>query len=215
MAIIQPTIEVPDDIYTDYIVGNVDIMGLAKNAENARILKHLNLVANNYLEESVESVEEVVTSVYVEDTDSVESSEIEAANNNKLIGVGIVIALVATGVGFWIYHKVNQKKIENLTTCLNAYITAVNDQNLTIEHIDNLINAMDAIKTRKRKKIKIGMSTDQLSALIDCLCNHTKNLANANNIELDEEYTEEETNDVFLKFRKDLIYQKEILQKAA
>ena len=47
MPIIQPSIVVPEDIYESYIAGDVKIMGLAKNADDGTIKKHLDIISDD------------------------------------------------------------------------------------------------------------------------------------------------------------------------
>ena len=193
MPIIQPNIVVPDNIYNDYLAGKVDILGLAKDADTSRIVKHLDTIPG---------------------TDDSEGSG-EAA----LVAAGIAalatLAIAVAGVTVHLINKASQKKVEEFKLHLNAYITAVNEQSLTTEVIDNLIVAMDGLKKTTRKKICIQFSTDELSLLVECLCNHTHTLAQANDVEFDDNYTEDEQTDILLRLRKNLIIQRDIFAKAA
>ena len=74
---------------------------------------------------------------------------------------------------------------------------------------------MDTLKGKLRKNIRVEFSSDELTALIDCLCNHTQTLAEANNINLKFEPTEEEKADILLRFRNNLIKQRDIFELAA
>ena len=86
---------------------------------------------------------------------------------------------------------------------------------MTTEIIDNLLSALDKLKGKLRKKIQIEFSSDELTALIDCLCNHTQTLADANNINIAFETTEEEKEDILLRFRNNLKKQRDIFELAA
>ena len=193
MPIIQPNIVVPDNIYNDYLAGKVDILGLAKDADTSRIVKHLDTISG---------------------TDDSEGSG-EAA----LVAAGIAalatLAIAVAGVTVHLVNKASQKKVEAFKLNLNAYISAVNEQSLTTEVIDNLIVAMDGLKKSTRKKICIQFSTDELASLVECLCNHTHTLAQANDVEFDDNYTEDEQTDILLRLRKNLIIQRDIFAKAA
>ena len=187
MAVIQKDIVVPDNLLPGIMSGDIDIMGLAKNADNGRIVKHLDAFDSN-------------------DSDS--SASAAAA----LIALGI--AAVA-GIGYGIYSIVNRSKVRHFKEALNAYVQAVNNRELTVEIIDDLIGALDKLKGKLRKNIQIEFSSDELTALIDCLCNHTQTLADANNINLTFEMTEEEKADILLRFRNNLRKQRDIFELAA
>ena len=189
MAIIQPKIIVPENVYKDYLLGNVEIKGLAKDIDNGQIIKHLDTIDS--------------------DDDS------NAAQIAVAIGAIVAVTAIVAGVTVRLISKAKQKKVEHFKECLNAYITAANKQTLNAEVINNLIAAMDKLKRSTRKKVVIEFSTEELSNLIDCLCNHTQTLSQANNIECVCDYTDEERADVLLKLRKNLIIQKEMLCEAA
>ena len=186
MAVIQAAIKVPDNMLPGVQRGDIHIMGLAKNAGNGQIIKHLETLK----------------------LDDKESAALAA----ELIGVGIV-ALAGIGVG--IYTLANKSKVKHFKKALNAYIEAVNNQTLTIKIINDLINALDELKGRLRKHILIDFSSDELTALITCLCNHTQTLAEANNINLKFEPTEEEKADMLLMLRNNLIKQRDIFELAS
>ena len=193
MPIIQPHIVVPTNIYNDYIAGKINITGLSKDATSNRIIKHLDTTSS--------------------------TNDSKSSNNAAIIAVGVfalaTLTIAVTGITIHLVNKSNQKKIDSFKEHLNAYIIAVNEQNLTNNIIDNLITAMDNLKKSTRKKICIQFSTNELASLIECLCNHTQTLAQANNIEVDTNYTEKERSDILLRLRKNLIIQKDIFKNAA
>jgi uncharacterized protein YsxB (DUF464 family) len=201
MQIIQPKIEVPDDIYDDYCAGRLNIMGLAKDADNNRVVKHL---------DTVSETEHFDDDNTLDNADNTDSSFGEAVVAAVVLAVAAITTITIHSIG-----KIAKKKVAVFKTELNTYIAAVNEQRLTTEIIDNLIVSMDNLKKSTRKKIRVEFSTDELVALVDCLCNHTKTLAQANNFELDDNYTEEEQSDILLKLRKNLIIQKNIFAQAA
>ena len=189
MPVIQPKIIVPESIYKDFVLGNVEIKGLAKNIDNGRVVKHL---------------------------DTLETDDDSNAGQVALaIGAIVAVTAIVAGVTVRLISKAKQKKVEKFKTCLNTYITAANEQTLTAEIIDNLIAAMDSLKHSTRKKVVVEFSTEELTALVECLCNHTQTIAQANNIEFVRDYTNEEKSDVLLRLRKNLIIQKEMLCDAA
>lgn len=186
MAVIQKDIVVPDNLVPGIMNGTIDIMGLAKNSDNGKIVKHL----------------------YASDPNDSNSS---ASAIPTLIALGIAVA----GIGYSIYSLVNRSKVKHFKEALNAYVQAVNNRELTVEIIDDLVGALDKLKGKLRKNIQIEFSSDELTALIDCLCNHTQTLADANNINLKFEPTEEEKSDILLRFRNNLVKQRNIFELAA
>ena len=197
MHVIQPQIIVPDNIYKDFVAGKIDIMGLAKNVDNHQVVKHLKTL-NNHL-----------------DTLNNNNSKSDTAAIAAGVVAIVAIATLVTGITIKFVNKAKQKKVDEFKRCLNNYIQAVNEQRLTIETIDELITAIDKLKRSVRKKIVVEFSTDELSALIECLCNHTKTLAQANNVKIDDNISSDETSDVIIRLRDNLVYQKQVFAQAA
>lgn len=197
MHVIQPQIIVPDNIYKDFVAGKIDIMGLAKNVDNHQVVKHLDTL-NNHL-------------------DILNNNNSKSDTAAIAAGVVAIVALttLVTGITIKFVNKAKQKKVDEFKRCLNNYIQAVNGQRLTIETIDELITAIDKLKRSVRKKIVVEFSTDELSALIECLCNHTKTLAQANNVKIDDNISSDETSDVIIRLRDNLVYQKQVFAQAA
>ena len=197
MHVIQPQIIVPDNIYKDFVAGKIDIMGLAKNVDNHQVVKHLKTL-NNHL-----------------DTLNNNNSKSDTAAIAAGVVAIVALATLVTGITIKFVNKAKQKKVDEFKRCLNNYIQAVNEHRLTIETIDELITAIDKLKRSVRKKIVVEFSTDELSALIECLCNHTKTLAQANNVKIDDNISSDETSDVIIRLRDNLVYQKQVFAQAA
>ena len=197
MHVIQPQIIVPDNIYKDFVAGKIDIMGLAKNVDNHQVVKHLKTLNNNL------------------DTLNNNNSKSDTAAIAAGVVAIVALATLVTGITIKFVNKAKQKKVDEFKRCLNNYIQAVNEQRLTIETIDGLITAIDKLKRSVRKKIVVEFSTDELSALIECLCNHTKTLAQANNVKIDDNISSDETSDVIIRLRDNLVYQKQVFAQAA
>lgn len=190
MHIIQPQIIVLDNIYDDFVAGKIDIMGLAKNVDNHQVVKHLDTFDNNNSKSDTAAIAAGVVAI-------------------------VALATLVTGITIKFVNKAKQKKVDEFKRCLNNYIQAVNEQRLTIETIDELITAIDNLKRSVRKKIVVEFSTDELSALIECLCNHTKTLAQANNVKIDDNISSDETSNVIIRLRDNLVYQKQVFAQAA
>ena len=204
MPIVQTQIYVPPKIYAQWQLGQVKIMGLAKAIDTNQVVKHLDTV------KKLDS-----------ETQVAEASAQAVAQNSKSNGnTGIVLGILAVttiiaGITIHYINRANQKKVEEFKRCLNEYVSAANELILTTEIIDNLIEAMDKLKWITRRRVRIQFSTNELAALVECLCNHTQTLAQANNLKVSDTYTEREQNDILLKLRRNLVRQKAIFDKAA
>ena len=204
MPIVQTQIYVPPKIYAQWQLGQVKIMGLAKAIDTNQVVKHLDTVKKLDSE----------TQVAEASAQAVAQNSKSNVNTGAVLGIVAVAAIIA-GVTIHYINKANQKKVEAFKRCLNDYVSAANDLKLSAEIIDNLIKSMDKLKLLTRRKVRIQFSTDELSALIECLCNHTQTLAQANNLNVSDTHTEEEQKDVLLKLRRNLVRQKAIFDKAA
>lgn len=206
MAVIQPKIEIPDDIYANYLTGKVDIKGLAVDSASKQIVKHLSL-ADDDTENDAENSELAEQS----------SGENELHISDEAFGWGFIITAIA-GICTWIgvkIHKSRQEKIENFKNCLYEYIKCVCNQSLTVGVIDDLINAIDSLKKSMRKKISIQLTTGDLTRFAELLCQHTQNLESLNNIAFFDDYTDNENKDFILKLRKNLVRQKAVFEQVA
>lgn len=184
MAVIQKNIVVPDELLPKIMSGEIDIMGLAKNARDKRVVKHL-------------------------DTFDLKDARSSTAVAVVIIGAGIV---AVAGIGYSVYRVVGKIKVKRFKKALNEYVEAVKCKSLTLEIIDELLSALDKLKGNLRKKILIEFSSDEISALIECLCNHTQTLAAANNFNLEFKPTKNEQDDILLRLHNSLVRQKGIFE---
>lgn len=204
MPIVQTQIYVPPKIYAQYQLGQVEIMGLAKATDTNQVVKHLDTVKKSESE----------TQVAKASAQAVAQNSKSNGNTGIVLGILAVTTIIA-GITIHYINRANQKKVEEFKRCLNGYVSAANELKLTTEIIDNLIEAMDKLKLLTRRRVCIQFSTNELAALVECLCNHTQTLAQANNLKVSDTYTEQEQNDILLKLRRNLVRQKAIFDKVA
>ncbi len=188
MKIIQPKIKLTEEQYIKYCSGEYKLKGLLKDSNNNRIIKHLDVFQDKNQDD---------------------------AKSEVLFGLIALSVVAVSGITLWFISRTERKKVDYFKSCLNTYIDAVKKQKLTVEIIDNLIKSVDELKIRTRKNLNIKFSKEELFDLIECLCNHTKTLAQSNNINLKIKYTDEENLEILLKLRKNLNVQKKIFLQAA
>lgn len=188
MAVIQKGIIVPDRLMPEIINGKLQLMGLAKVADKKRIVKHLDVL------------------------------DLKETNLFNVVGISLLVVGIIVNVAFSgvrIYQMLAQKHIKVFEQSLNKYVQAVNNKALTEEIIDELITSIDKLKKKSSRKVILKLSTDDLVALVDCLCNHTQELASANSVDVADMCSYVESDDMFTKFKKNLVAQKYIFQQAA
>lgn len=191
MAIVQANIKVPDELMLEIMSGKASLKGLVKAADSKRIKKHLDIVS-------------------LKD----EKSATAAAVGLSLLVVGAITAVAFAGVR--IFQIFSRKKIKDFEAKLNNYVKAVNEQTLSETVIDELLLSMENLLKKTKHDVILKLSTDEFIALINCLCDYTKDLASANEIEIpDEELVAETNSDIFVRFKRNLLVQKSIFQQAA
>lgn len=191
MAIVQANIKVPDELMLEVMCGKATLNGLIKASDSKRIKKHLDIVSIND-----------------------EKSASTAAVGLSLLVVSAITAVAFAGVK--IFQFLSRKKIKDFEAKLNNYVKAVNEQTLTEEIIDELLQSMENLLKKKRQDVILKLSTEDFVALINCLCDYTKDLASANDIEVQDDDAEDEPNtDIFVKFKRNLMLQKSIFQQVA
>jgi hypothetical protein len=186
MPIIQPKIVLSESLYKKYLDGEVKIMGLAKTPDTNRIVKHLDVISDG----------SNATAVTV------------------TLAVAAVTAAVA-GITCFVVSRQNKSKVEDFKIKLNEYITAVNNQNLTVEIIDNLIKAMEDLNKSTKKKISIELSKGELGDLMACLCNHSRTLAEANNVKMNINNFDNDRLLTMERLQNNLVFQRELFLKAS
>lgn len=191
MAIVQAKIKVPNNLMPDIICGKANLMGLVKASDSKKIKKHLEIVS-------------------LQD----EKAAMLAQAGISLLIVGVITATAFAGVK--LFQFFSRKKIKDFEVKLSNYVQAVNEQQLTENIIDELLVSMDNLLKKSKQAVVLKLSTDEFIALINCLCDYTRELAIANSMEIPEEDLNLEANtDIFKKFKKHLVFQKNIFRQAA
>lgn len=191
MAIVQAKIKVPNNLMPDIVCGKLNLMGLVKASDSKRIIKHLEIIS-------------------LKD----EKSAVAAQVGLSLLVVGAITTMAFAGVH--LFQFFSRKKINDFKVKLNNYVQAVNEQQLTERIIDELLISMGNLLKKSKRAVVLKLSTDDLIALINCLCDYTNELAAANSIDLSNEDLNSKTNaDIFVKFKRNLLVQKNIFQQAA
>lgn len=208
MAIVQDAYDIPDDILKGLMTGLYRRIGsvvrYATGPKKGQIVKHLDPVD-------------------MPTADSkgmlVKMAEYAAKHPKTVIGVGIG---AAAAIGFGIYYVVQSRKepteIVRYRDSLKAYISAIRNGTMTLEIIEEMISAMDALKSRPDyEEISIALSSEELDVLVTRLCEYTRKLAVDNHVELSpsEEEAPRYDNHSIIDFRRYLDAQKRIFESVA
>lgn len=105
------------------------------------------------------------------------------------------------------------KCLVDFRASLNTYVEAGADGVLTSEIIGTLMSDLDAVQAYSEKGNAVVFTLDELVPFFELITSHTRVLANAYEVEFDEE--EDATGDVVVSLRRHLEAQKKILSEAA
>lgn len=107
-------------------------------------------------------------------------------------GTIITVATAAVvGTGAFVYSKVKNREpkvVSDFRAALRVYIAAIREENMDIDKINNMMNALEELKQHKNyDKISIQLTTDDLEVLVGRIYEYTIKLAKDNDIELSED----------------------------
>ena len=206
MPIIQEAFDIPNDIMTKLLTGEYRRIGgivrYATGPNKGQIVKHLDPINLKPTQQA----------------QSMGAKVIRFAKRNKkvLIISGVAVAVVT--VGSFVYSKVKNREPEVVTTFrseLKTYIEEVRTGTLKLSSIENLLNALEAVKSHKdSSNIIIELSTEELDVIVKRISEYTKSLAEMNAYHLNEE-DHEKLDDSMDNLYSYLTVQKQIFETAA
>lgn len=206
MPIIQEAFDIPNDIMTKLLTGEYRRIGgvirYATGPKKGQIVKHL----------------EPIDLKSAQQAQSIRAKVIQFAKRNKkvLIVSGVAVAIVT--VGSFVYCKVKNREPEVVTTFrseLKTYIEEVRTGTLKLSSIENLLSALEAVKSHKdSSNIIIELSTEELDVLVNRIYEYTKSLAEMNEYPLNAKDIKK-YDDSMDNLQSYLIVQKQIFETAA
>lgn len=206
MPIIQEAFDIPNDIMTKLLTGEYRRIGgvirYATGPKKGQIVKHL----------------EPIDLKPAQQAQSIGAKVIQFAKRNKkvLIVSGVAVAIVT--VGSFVYCKVKNREPEVVTTFrseLKTYIEEVRTGTLKLSSIENLLSALEAVKSHKdSSNIIIELSTEELDVLVNRIYEYTKSLAEMNEYPLNAEDIKKYDDSVD-NLQSYLTVQKQIFETAA
>lgn len=168
--------------------------------------------------EPVESVEKMVRAAA--------GTKSMPAKPAMIIGGALV---VATGVAGAVVYAAKKRRagkaampecVKNYNASLGRYLDAIREERLDADIIDQLISDFDAVREfsdESGSSIKLDLSTKQGEALSKLVADYTRQLAEANSIDLDEfqGQAQDSGNGAVVDLRRYLAVQKKIFTEAA
>ena len=211
MSTAQVDFIIPSDIEQGLQNGTLIRFGGIVRNEAGQIVKHLEEVddlANEDVKENADPAAE-------EETNSL-NPILEFVKENKILIAGA--AAIAAAVGGIVYFVRRSKKrkqkavsqcVADFSQALMAYVDAIRLKCVSQEHIDAVLNALDAIKENMDKGlIDSGFKLENAALLLEMIKDYTEKLADANGYELPDGI--ELRNDNIVDIRKYLAIQKDV-----
>ncbi len=167
MPVVPVNLLVDEETYQGVKAGVLELCGMAKNVENKRIAKHIPAVANAAKEGAIKLADFV----------KVHKAKV------ILVGGAIVVAGSVAGVAGYVATRNKRKRERNFANCLQVYLDAAKDGQLTIGMIDDLTKSLEELSNgNPSKTLNLKITASQFSDLIYSIFDYTKRLAEANNI---------------------------------
>ena len=177
MAVIQPALDIPNDIALRLMSGEYVRVGGVVRDHAGRLVKLLDDASPS------------------DDAQEAAQASIAKVLRNRqgvLIGLGVVaVAATAGGAAYLATRKTKAAQpelptsVESYSASLAAYLEAARHGTLDGEIIDRLIADLDAVKAESDSgTITIEFLPEQWETLVGIVARHTRNLAEANQLEL-------------------------------
>jgi hypothetical protein len=144
---------------------------------------------------------------------------IAASLKNRWVIIGLGTVAVGGGIALRAVTKRKQtrKCVESYNASLGAYLEAVRDGDLDAGIISRLISDLDAVQTYSvNGSVTVDFSTAQAETLVNLVVDFTRELAEANSVELNEleDLGPTAENDVVVDLCRHLEAQRQIFTKA-
>ena len=206
MAVVTESFDIPMDIMTKLATGEYRRIGgvvrVAIGPNKGRIVKHLEPVKM----EQADKIQKVVSKIMQ-----------VAKNRKKELIIGALVTGTIT-VGGVVYHKIKSRQpevVQNYHAALRDYIDDVRSGKLSMESINCLMDSLEELKQNNNyEKIKIELTTEELSVLVNRIYEYTIKLAKDNSVDLADDELSSSDN-ILLNLQKYLLAQKHIFELAA
>lgn len=203
MAVVTESFDIPMDIMTKLATGEYRRIGgvvrVAIGPNKGRIVKHLEPVKM----EQADQIQKVGSKIMQ-----------VAKNRKKELIIGALVTGTIT-VGGVVYHKIKSRQpevVQNYHAALRDYIDDVRSGKLSMESINCLMDSLEELKQNNNyEKIKIELTTEELSVLVNRIYEYTIKLAKDNSVDLADDELSSSDN-ILLNLQKYLLAQKHIFE---
>lgn len=205
MPVVQDAFYIPESIMTGILTGKYRRIGgvvrVAAGPGKGQIVKILDPVklAENKSAESL----------------AAKGLQIVRTHKKAFIAGGIIIAVAGTGA--FIYHKLKNQEpavLKNFRTALGKYINAIREGTMTLELINEMTDALEALKRHKDYgQFMIQLKAEDMEVLVDKIHEYTVKLASDNGVAYDD--LESNGGNTVTDLESYLKVQKEVFERAA
>ena len=216
MIVVQPRIYVPPEIMKGIASGELVRVGsVVRVTKTGRIFKLLPELAKD--RESQETAKAAASGVRRL------RSLVDIKDPRQIAGAVIFGAIAAGGILYFATKKRKESDdpgmpdwIREYNFSWSAYLEAIQEGALEIHIIDRLIAALEAIKKHEAEgRVALSFSTEQSEQLVNIVVKYTKELAEANSIELDEMQRADTEHASVVDMRRYLEMQRQIFSEVA
>lgn len=166
MPIVPIYLNIDERTYAGVKAGVLELCGLAKNADNKRVAKHIPAVADAAKEGASKAM------VFIK----------EHKKETLIAGGVLVVGGAVAGAAGYFSHRKQRELDKQFGAALQSYLEAARKGDLTLEILNALIDSMEAVGHESPNKcMNLNISTAQFSELIHCIVDYTIRLAEANN----------------------------------
>ena len=206
MAVIQEAFDIPADIMTGLLTGEYRRMGgvvrWAVGANKGQIVKHL----------------KPIDSKKTDAAKGVLAKGVELVKANPKAAVVVGAGTLIVGGGVIAYKKLKNREpavLKEFRQALKIYLDAIRTESLDVEVIDNMSEALYALKQHKNyEKFSIQLTAEDIETLVNMIQDYTVKLAADNDIVL-EDIEAEKSDDAIINLETYLNVQKRVFEEAA
>lgn len=165
MPVVPIYLDIDDQTYNAVLSGAVQLCGMAKAVDTKRVVKHIPTIADKTKEGTSKAID------FMRDH-----------KKGSLVAGGIlIVGSIAAGTVGYLAQRKRRKLDSQLGKALQDYLEAAKSGNLTLEILNALIDAIEAIeKSHPDEEVKLNIPASQFSNLIHCMFDYTQHMAEVN-----------------------------------
>lgn len=163
MPVVPVYLDIDEETYKAVQAGTLVLCGMAKNVDTKRVAKHIPVVKDSVKDGTIKVVDFV-----------------RKHKKGTFFASGVLIIGGATfGLTNYVTHRKQRKLEKQFGEALQKYLDAAKGGILTIDEVDTLLEAIEALGNNGSGDINLNISSNQFSELIKGIFDYTMRLADA------------------------------------